>query len=530
MATPKSHLTRNVACATTLYAMPPVAEIDGDLLSHTRHLDTMTEGAASIHNAPMLQARRKFCKHLYEAGGITKDKMVQVRKHNYNHSRRLITDKNVQVLSLSVIRAMEAKEIYDVLGLAIIGAIGQFQSRPAHRDTANMLEAITRMLPKVDLPLDWTEAATFAEGKRYMTVLEEQVKAVLSKYGTIWERGPRRASNSDLYLDVPDDLTSIKKGLKAYIVKRAMYRRVKFMKLARSEAGNIIDGSRVSGNDDSSRMSPFSSNNEASLSSTERGEAVVPEGQTMSSEEDENSSILIASENRISSSPRPVVDDSSPSACINSSSSNPGPNHIIDATVIIPTSPTLPALKQEGDSHGDITPEKVWVLQQTAFDQLLAILQASDTQDASLMQFDNHVRDIHCPMVHERMKLSLGNRRLSSAVEAYNMWSRMHEELRQFRVATKYTGKADGWTAHKQTLRAVSWKEVYVPALNAHRQLGLFVMETKKREEWPLTEDDFAAQLADYHATLLEAPAVQPEDLVDGFKEYNVELLAWFQL
>ena len=69
-----------------------------------------------------------------------------------------------------------------------------------------------------------------------------------------------------------------------------------------------------------------------------------------------------------------------------------------------------------------------------------------------------------------------------------------------------------------------------MPAISAYRKLGFFKDEAKRCEEWCSDEDDFAEKLADFYATLLEPSYISSEDLVGGFKEYNFELLAWFQM
>jgi hypothetical protein len=69
-----------------------------------------------------------------------------------------------------------------------------------------------------------------------------------------------------------------------------------------------------------------------------------------------------------------------------------------------------------------------------------------------------------------------------------------------------------------------------MPAMVAYRQLGIFVQDAKKREAWIDAEDVLARNSATFYAAMLEAPGIKEEDLVDGFKEYNVELLAWFQM
>ncbi|KAF2031029.1 hypothetical protein EK21DRAFT_88360 [Setomelanomma holmii] len=155
---------------------------------------------------------------------------------------------------------------------------------------------------------------------------------------------------------------------------------------------------------------------------------------------------------------------------------------------------------------------------------------ASRPQETAITQFSDHVRTLYRPFVHSRTQAALGNARLRKAIDAYKLWVQMHDKLQIFRAATKYDGMASGWNAHKQAQRTISWKKAYVPALSAYRQLRLFVEEIKKQGEWPEVEEDFAAELADFDGTVLEAPGVQPEDLVDGFKEYNIELLAWFSV
>ncbi|KAH7081642.1 hypothetical protein BKA63DRAFT_213836 [Paraphoma chrysanthemicola] len=461
MATPMSHHAPTVVSATKRYATPQAAEGDEEIQSHTQDLDTS---------------------------------MSRARKRTLNNGRH-ITDKDGQVLTFSRVKAMSSRDIYDALGLASISGTGRIYS--AHRDTARMLAFNTGVAPKLALPLDWIEAINLLEDQAYLNLLEEQVAAILSKFGYIWERGVRRSSKSDLYSDVEEDLSSIKRGLKAFVVKRAFHPRQNVMRRARSEAVNTIGGSEDDGDDTLSNSTPDSSCNDPSPSLIEPDSAISHNRRTIFHHNSGTGSLSIASTTLASFRSTITEDDSSAAAHNSTPSSNPEFATAIGASTNVLFSPTSPSVKGEGEAQGEITREKVWILQQTAFDQLLAIRQASNTQDASFMPFDNHVRDVHCPMVHERMELSLGNRRLGNAVGAYKLWSRMHEELRQFRLATKYKGKADGWATHKQTLRGVSWKVAYVPALNAHCQLGLFVMEIKKREVWLQTEDDFAAQLAD---------------------------------
>ena len=68
-----------------------------------------------------------------------------------------------------------------------------------------------------------------------------------------------------------------------------------------------------------------------------------------------------------------------------------------------------------------------------------------------------------------------------------------------------------------------------MPALTAHHRLGLRVEGSKMRGELVTTDaESFSNLLAVFYASLLQAPNVCAEGLVDGFEEYNGELLAWF--
>ena len=61
-----------------------------------------------------------------------------------------------------------------------------------------------------------------------------------------------------------------------------------------------------------------------------------------------------------------------------------------------------------------------------------------------------------------------------------------------------------------------------------HRQLVLFAENLKMCNDWNENEDEFAQDLSIFFAALLEDPVVEADDLVGGFKEYNLELFAWF--
>jgi len=181
------------------------------------------------------------------------------------------------------------------------------------------------------------------------------------------------------------------------------------------------------------------------------------------------------------------------------------------------------------DSFENLTSEKEKHLQNLAFDELVEVLQISNPQHSTLSKLQPYVNNIYTPKTYERMKIALGPA-FSKAYEAMQLWHEIHGKLREFRETTKYEGKAGAdWQAYKQALRSVSWKES-LPAMTAHRQLGLFVDESKKRGEWFADSAVFADCLARFYATLLQPPNISAEDLVGGFEEYNVELLKWFEV
>ena len=180
-------------------------------------------------------------------------------------------------------------------------------------------------------------------------------------------------------------------------------------------------------------------------------------------------------------------------------------------------------------SSQELEPEKEHVLQEIAFDELFDVLQQPKPQSNKFDELDKHIHKLYSDAIHARMLAAIGGPRLRKGIAAMRLWTKMHSKLRDFQSSTGYDGKAADWDAHKQSLKSRSWKDAYMPALTAYRKLGLFVREMRERREWVVGADGFAADLADFYGSLLEAPGVKPEDLVDGFKEYNVELLAWFE-
>jgi hypothetical protein len=168
-----------------------------------------------------------------------------------------------------------------------------------------------------------------------------------------------------------------------------------------------------------------------------------------------------------------------------------------------------------------------------AFDALLEVLQVQNPQLSIFASFTNLTYKLYTPDMQSRMKSGLGGAILRDANRSMILWIKLHSKLEEFRNTTGYSGKAgDEWQAHKQNLRSASvpWRESVKPAMEVHRRLGLWVEEYKKRGEWVASDvEEFANRLATFYAVLLQAPNVSEEDLAGGFKEYNVELLAWFQ-
>lgn len=130
------------------------------------------------------------------------------------------------------------------------------------------------------------------------------------------------------------------------------------------------------------------------------------------------------------------------------------------------------------------------------------MLQISNPQHSTLSKLESYVNNIYTAETYERMKLALRSA-FTQAYQAMQLWHEIHGKLKEFRETTKYEGKAGAdWQAHKQALRSVSWKES-LPAMTAHRQLGLSVEESKKRGEWFASSAVFADHLARFYATLL---------------------------
>jgi hypothetical protein len=195
-------------------------------------------------------------------------------------------------------------------------------------------------------------------------------------------------------------------------------------------------------------------------------------------------------------------------------------------------SPGVPVDNNAAVSTRELEPEKKLVLEQAAFDALLEVLQVQNPQLSIFTSFTKLASKLYTPGIQSRMLAGLGGATWREAHRSTKFWVELHSKLEEFRNTTGYSGKAgEEWQAHKQTLMALSWKESFMPALTAHRQLGLWVEESKKRGEWVASDaEKFAGRLATFSAALLQAPNVSAEDLAGGFKGYNVELFAWFQV
>jgi hypothetical protein len=180
----------------------------------------------------------------------------------------------------------------------------------------------------------------------------------------------------------------------------------------------------------------------------------------------------------------------------------------------------------------DTTPENESLLQQIAFDELVQLLKVSTPQGFKHKKLETYTWNLLTPETRHRMQKALDNTVLKESYEAVLLWHKIHAELQRFQTTTHYNGKAGAeWQSHKQVLRVSSWKEGSLPAVAAHRELGLFVQQCERRGEWVASRsDEFARRVACFYATLLQAPNVCTEDLVGGFYEYNVELLMWFRV
>lgn len=173
--------------------------------------------------------------------------------------------------------------------------------------------------------------------------------------------------------------------------------------------------------------------------------------------------------------------------------------------------------------------EKDKVLQRLTCDQLMNIMALSIPNMGKIIRLMKNTDKLYRVM-RPRMLASPGETRFGKAAVAQDLWDKTHSELRAFQVTTGYIRSAREWPAHKQTLRAQSFQRDLLPALNAYRQLGLFAKNLLQRGKWFDNVDSFAARLADFYATLLEQYGVERDDLVHAFRDYNVELLAWFQV
>ncbi|KAI4666980.1 uncharacterized protein J4E79_001661 [Alternaria viburni] len=170
--------------------------------------------------------------------------------------------------------------------------------------------------------------------------------------------------------------------------------------------------------------------------------------------------------------------------------------------------------------------------QQAAFDELVEVLKTSTPQGSKTRKLEFIRCKLSTTETLKRMKRELGTADFKESYTSMLLWHKIHAKLRDFQMATNYHGKAGAdWRTHKQTLRASSWKDASLPALAAHRELGLFVQESEGRREWVAFRPGvFATRVACFYATLLQQPNVGAADLVAGFQEYNVELLKWFEV
>ncbi|KAI4622196.1 hypothetical protein J4E83_004936 [Alternaria metachromatica] len=187
---------------------------------------------------------------------------------------------------------------------------------------------------------------------------------------------------------------------------------------------------------------------------------------------------------------------------------------------------------QIGDSSMDSKPKEESLHQQAAFDELVEVLKTSTPQGSKTRKLEFIRCKLSTTATLKRMKRELGTTIFMESYTSMLLWHKIHAKLQDFQMATSYHGKAGAdWRAHKQTLRASSWKDASLPALSAHRELGLFVQELEGRREWVAFRPDvFATRVACFYATLLQQPNIGAADLVAGFQEYNVELLKWFEV
>jgi hypothetical protein len=191
--------------------------------------------------------------------------------------------------------------------------------------------------------------------------------------------------------------------------------------------------------------------------------------------------------------------------------------------------PTITAPPE--NTSGLFKPEDEPLLRQMAFAELIKVLQITNPQGSTLSTLSDYVSCLNNSRMRGNMKGVLGNTLSKEVHKAMQLWHEMHARLQEFRKTTGYTGEAGAaWQAYKLSLRAISWKES-LPAVAAHSRLGLFAVQSDSRREWVASRpDEFAMRVARFYATMLQRPNVGTEDLVDGFREYNVELLKWFEV
>ena len=114
-------------------------------------------------------------------------------------------------------------------------------------------------------------------------------------------------------------------------------------------------------------------------------------------------------------------------------------------------------------------------------------------------------------------------------VKALKFWLDAHHPIEQLRACMRYRGPAGGWKAHKRSLRELSWTAHYKPHIIAHRELHKWARKSKEQGKW-LKGNQFDQDLATVFSIFIQDPSCDAEDLVGGFKEYNQELFAWFNL
>ncbi|KAI4614041.1 hypothetical protein J4E80_006731 [Alternaria sp. BMP 0032] len=139
---------------------------------------------------------------------------------------------------------------------------------------------------------------------------------------------------------------------------------------------------------------------------------------------------------------------------------------------------------QIGDPSMVSKPKEESLHQQAAFDELVEVLKTSTPQGSKTRKLEFIRCKLSTTATLKRMKRELGTTFFMESYTSMLLWHKIHAKLQKFQMVTNYHGKAGAdWRAHKQTLRASSWKDASLPALAAHRELGLFVQESEGRRE-----------------------------------------------